>query len=1025
MKLRSISAILITFVVFLMAQTNVSGIIYDGTWTPDGSPYILDGDLTVYGLAVEPGVTVQSTADHSFEVHGQIHAIGTYQDSIYFQPAAGADSWSGIYFLNSGLQSVFKYCVMEYAAESAIACDMSPELVLENSRISFGGTHGIWVGEDAVAHVSNSIISYNTQSGLDVDGTVDVYNSIISYNGLDGINIGGVGEIVNNTIVYNQGYGIDNNDNSGLSYQQIMNSIVFFNNDDGEQIDGAYNTVTYSIVQDGYDGIGNQAFNPLFAELETFVLTPISTGIDGGHPSSDYDDYCFSVSQGEARNDIGAYGGPYACSWLEFVYGCMDDMACNYHPTVNTDDGSCLYDDCNGDCGGIAILDDCDACVEGETGMEFNYAIDDCGVCFGANLDMDCFGICFGDAYLDDCGVCDADPENDNLTCQGCMDPFALNYDPEALFDDGSCEYQEITVNIPTPYGSPGDIVEIPIEITVPFSLPIYSCSMAIACPDSGFVVTDVTLGQDFEDLGWIMEFNANDCPAQIWATGAQSVGGTHLLFTVEVELTEVFNSQFAPINFVYLLFDETYYFINYEGGGVDVIVPDFGDVSMNGFVSAFDAGLILQYLVEQVEFEVQQEMNAEVSGDDTISAYDASLILQYGVGLIDEFPAESAPFSLLATGDMYMEDQVISMGSSFSLPVWLENGGDIYSFELELDYNTDHLTLTDIEGGENIDTFTVNFSDESGLIRIAGASAYPDGETGIFLNLNFDVDDTFENHMSDVYMTKMRLNENAPVLDGASTILYNQDVATGDLNQDYQVDILDVIAVVLIIMDQADGSEYQYFAGDLNNDGELDILDVIELVNVIIAPVARSNSVINRADIILNDENILIQAGNAIAGVQMKVEGEFDLSSAPAGWELHHNANTILLYTMDGTGADQLEIGYTGLLEIEEAMVADWSANGVIADLNMEVSSFSLGKAFPNPFNPVTEISYTLKMDGDVNIAIYDMLGREVSELVSAQMTAGTYSAVWDAAGQASGLYMVRMTANDMTQTGKLMLLK
>ena len=77
------------------------------------------------------------------------------------------------------------------------------------------------------------------------------------------------------------------------------------------------------------------------------------------------------------------------------------------------------------------------------------------------NLTIDCAGVPGGNSYLDDCGVCDDDPINDNITCSGCMDEAALNYDPEALFDDGSCVYPQGTdwVIIPSDFENNGSIV--------------------------------------------------------------------------------------------------------------------------------------------------------------------------------------------------------------------------------------------------------------------------------------------------------------------------------------------------------------------------------------------------------------------------------------------------------------------------------------------------------------------------------------------------------------------------------------
>ena len=120
--------------------------------------------------------------------------------------------------------------------------------------------------------------------------------------------------------------------------------------------------------------------------------------------------------------------------------------------------------DCLGVAYGSAICDDCGECNGGNTAM------DDCGICFGNNIDLDCNGTCFGSALEDECGICDDDTENDNNTCSGCTDINAENFDENAIFDDGSCDYSDHTFYVPSEYtaiqnaiyyASSGDTVEV------------------------------------------------------------------------------------------------------------------------------------------------------------------------------------------------------------------------------------------------------------------------------------------------------------------------------------------------------------------------------------------------------------------------------------------------------------------------------------------------------------------------------------------------------------------------------------
>ena len=87
--------------------------------------------------------------------------------------------------------------------------------------------------------------------------------------------------------------------------------------------------------------------------------------------------------------------------------------------------------------------------------------------------------------------------------------------------------------------------------------------------------------------------------------------------------------------------------------------------------------------------------------------------------------------------------------------------------------------------------------------------------------------------------------------------------------------------------------------------------------------------------------------------------------------------------------------------------------------------TEYALSQAYPNPFNPVTTLNYTVKELGDVNITVYDMMGREITQLVDDRKAPGTYQVTWDANQHPSGIYFVRMTSGVFTTIQKVMLVK
>jgi len=106
---------------------------------------------------------------------------------------------------------------------------------------------------------------------------------------------------------------------------------------------------------------------------------------------------------------------------------------------------------------------------------------------------------------------------------------------------------------------------------------------------------------------------------------------------------------------------------------------------------------------------------------------------------------------------------------------------------------------------------------------------------------------------------------------------------------------------------------------------------------------------------------------------------------------------------------------------------------NGQQLDISNAINTpvqFRLNQNYPNPFNPITSLAYDLPKDELVNITIYDMMGRIVSNLVSSQQNAGYKSIQWNATNKqgqpvSAGLYLYEIRAGNFRQTKKMVLLK
>lgn len=107
---------------------------------------------------------------------------------------------------------------------------------------------------------------------------------------------------------------------------------------------------------------------------------------------------------------------------------------------------------------------------------------------------------------------------------------------------------------------------------------------------------------------------------------------------------------------------------------------------------------------------------------------------------------------------------------------------------------------------------------------------------------------------------------------------------------------------------------------------------------------------------------------------------------------------------------------------------VGDWLNCGEPFEEVIEIktpSDFALLGCYPNPFNPVTAISYRLPAVSRVNLAVYDLSGRQVATLVNGFRDAGLHEVTFDGSNLASGVYLYCLQAGDFSAAGKMVLMK
>ena len=86
---------------------------------------------------------------------------------------------------------------------------------------------------------------------------------------------------------------------------------------------------------------------------------------------------------------------------------------------------------------------------------------------------------------------------------------------------------------------------------------------------------------------------------------------------------------------------------------------------------------------------------------------------------------------------------------------------------------------------------------------------------------------------------------------------------------------------------------------------------------------------------------------------------------------------------------------------------------------------NFELNQVFPNPFNPVTTIDFTIPRDDLISISIYNILGENVEIVYNGYQDKGSYSFNWDASNHTSGIYYIQLKQGKNIQTTKSILMK
>ncbi len=166
-----------------------------------------------------------------------------------------------------------------------------------------------------------------------------------------------------------------------------------------------------------------------------------------------------------------------------------------------------------------------------------------------------------------------------------------------------------------------------------------------------------------------------------------------------------------------------------------------------------------------------------------------------------------------------------------------------------------------------------------------------------------------------------------------------------------------------------------------------------------------------NRIDTVTFNENILYASTDNHEGGQLGVAHS------------SHQNKFLIAYAFEDTAASSGRDVYGFMVNGSEPTCVD-------CDPTTLVKSLKLNQNFPNPFNPATEIEYSIPARENVSVSIYDITGRKIRTLVDESQSAGSYTIRWNGLNDqnrqvASGIYMYQLKYGNKVLTKKMSLIR
>ncbi len=248
----------------------------------------------------------------------------------------------------------------------------------------------------------------------------------------------------------------------------------------------------------------------------------------------------------------------------------------------------------------------------------------------------------------------------------------------------------------------------------------------------------------------------------------------------------------------------------------------------------------------------------------------------------------------------------------------------------------------------------------------------------------------------------------------------------SGDMNADGVWNVLDVVALVNAVLTGSD----DVCSGDVNADGGINVLDVVQLVNCVLN--ASCDDALSKeitatsVEFNVKGNEVTMSADGIVGGIQMTLShgNDFALTfTDDMAWSLTEGNTTTLIIV---NPEDNLLFTANGDFTIESVIASDYEGDSQLnSSINNMPKAYSIGSAYPNPFNPTTQMSLDLNTDANVSVKVFNTMGQLIDVITQGQMASGNYNLTWDGTNVASGIYLIQTAVGTDLQTQKIMLIK